>query len=170
MATSTDRSMEQIEISDLHHLADIAADVEADLFARRPAGSGRYVGRLLCRILAQGGALRYVDHVNGVKDFDMWSFYAERTDGPFPARWRGTADFGPSKFGRFPGDPPRYQGRRVDLMGRSLPVPLAVDPAHVLRIYLTAPQTASARALAAKAAVLIVPSDRAGEIIRPDQR
>jgi len=25
--------MERIEISDLHHLADIAADVEADLFA-----------------------------------------------------------------------------------------------------------------------------------------
>jgi hypothetical protein len=91
-------------------------------------------------------------------------------DGPFPARWRGTADFGPSKFGRFPSDPLRYQGRRVDLMGRSLPVPLAADPAGVLKGYLSAAQTASSRALASKAAVLIVPCDHAGEIIWPEGR
>ena len=162
--------MERIELSDLHHLADLAADVEAGLFARHPAGSGRYAGRLLCRVLCQGAALHYVDHTNGVKDFDVWSFYAEHPDGPLPARWRGTADFGPSKFGRFPGDPLRYQGRRVDLMGRSLPVPLAADPAGVLKGYLSAAQTASSRALASKAAVLIVPCDHAGEIIWPEGR
>ena len=162
--------MERIELSDLHHLADLAADVEAGLFARHPAGSGRYAGRLLCRVLCQGAALHYVDHTNGVKDFDVWSFYAEHPDGPFPARWRGTADFGPLKFGRFPGDPLHYQGRRVDLIGRSLPVPLAADPASALKGYLSAAQTASSRALAAKAAVLIVPSDRAGEIIWPERR
>lgn len=55
-------------------------------------------------------------------------------------------------------------------MGRSLPVPLAADPAAALRSYLSAARTASARALAARAAVFIVPSDRAGEIIWPDQR
>jgi len=96
VATSAGRPMERIEISDLHHLADIAADVEADLSARHPAGSGRYAGRLLCRALCQGAALHFVDHTSGVKDFDVWSFYAERVDGPCPARWRGTADFGPS--------------------------------------------------------------------------
>lgn len=46
---------------------------------------------------------------------------------------------------------------------------LAADPADVLRRYLSAARTDSARALADKAAVLIVPSDRAGEIIWPDQ-
>ena len=46
--------------------------------------------------------------------------YAERDDGPFLYRWRGTADYGPSKFGRYPGDPPSYTGRRVDFLGRSL--------------------------------------------------
>jgi len=170
MSTLADRSTERIEISDLHHLADIAADVEADLYARHPASSGRYAGRLLCRVLCQGAELHYVDHTNGVKDFDVWSFYTERAEGPFPARWRGTADFGRSKFGRFPGDPPRHQGRRVDLMGRSLHVPLTADPADVIRNYLSAARTESASALAAKAAVLIVPSDRAGEIIWPDPR
>ena len=38
---------------------------------------------------------------NGVKDFDIWSFYAQYDDWPFPARWRGTREFGPSKFGIF---------------------------------------------------------------------
>jgi hypothetical protein len=33
--------MERIELADLHRLAEIAAEVEADLFARHPAGSGR---------------------------------------------------------------------------------------------------------------------------------
>jgi len=157
-------------MANLHRLADIAADVEADLFARHPAGSGRYAGRLLCRALCHDAGLHYVDHTTGVKDFDVWSFYAEHPGGPFPARWRGTADFGPSKFGRYSGDPHRYRGRRVDLMGRSLPVPLTVDPADVLRSYLSAAQTASAKALAAKAAVLIIPSDRAGEIVWPERR
>ncbi len=133
---------------------------------------GRYSGRLLCRVVCQGAALHYVDHTNGVKDFDLWSFYAERADGPSQPDGEGAADFGRSKFGRFPGDPVRYcyQGRRVDLMGRSLPVSLAADLASVVRSYLSAAQTTSARALAAKAAVLIIPSDRAGEIIWPDRR
>jgi len=159
MTVSADRSMALIEMADLHRLAELAADVEADLFARRPEGPGRYAGRLLCRALCQGAALHYADRVNGVKDLYVWSFYAEHPDGPFPARWRRPADFGPSKSGRFPGDPAHYQGRRVDLMGRSLKVPLDADPAEALRGYLSAAQTASAKALAAKPVVLIVPSN-----------
>jgi hypothetical protein len=59
-------------------LAAIAAEAEAGLFARRPQGAGRYAGRLLCRALCQGAALHYLDGKNGVKDFDVWSFYAAR--------------------------------------------------------------------------------------------
>lgn len=55
---------------------------------------------------APGSGPHYLDGKNGVKDFDVWSFYAALGDGPFPYRWRGTADFGPSRFGRYPGDPP----------------------------------------------------------------
>ena len=116
-----DRSLARIEIADLLRLAALAADAEAELFRRNPRGSGRYAGRLLGRALCQGAALHYVNESNGVKDFDVWSFYTQYDDWPFPARWRGTRDFGPSKFGRYPGDPPRYSGRRVDLLGRSLP-------------------------------------------------
>jgi hypothetical protein len=163
----SDRSLGRIERADLLRLAALAADAEADLFRRNPQGSGRYAGRLLGRALCQGAALHYVNQRNGVKDFDVWSFYAQYDDWPFPARWRGTRDFGPSRFGRYPGDPPRYSGRRVDLLGRSLPAGPGADPADVLRRYLAARRTASAKALAAKAVVLIHPENRTGEIVWP---
>ncbi len=167
MSTQSDRSLARIDIADLLRLAALAADAEAELFRRNPQGSGRYAGRLLGRALCQGAALHYVNQSNGIKDFDVWSFYAQHGDWPFPARWRGTRDFGPSKFGRYPGDPPRYSGRRVDLLGRSLPAELGSDPASILRRYLTAGRTGSAKALAAKAVVQIDPEDRAGEIVWP---
>jgi hypothetical protein len=121
------RSLERIDGDDLLRLAELAAEVEASMFERNPTGAGRYAGRLLCRALCQGAALHYLDATNGVKDFDVWSFYAERDDGPFPYRWRGTADYGPSKFGRYPSDAPTYTGRRVDFLGRSLRVPRDAD-------------------------------------------
>ena len=165
METSSGRSLARIDRNDLLHLAALAAEVEAGLFARHPRGAGRYVGRLICRALCQGAALHYLDGRNGVKDFDVWSFYAQRADGPFPYRWRGTADYGPSKFGRYPGDPPAFAGRRVDLLGRSLDVPPGADPVTTLREYLSAARTASARALAAKAVVLIHPGQLAGMVV-----
>jgi hypothetical protein len=148
--------------------AGVRAQVEAGLFARNPDGAGRYAGRLVCRALCQGAALHYVDGINGIKDFDVWSFYAQRDDGPFPARWRGKADFGPSKFGRDPGAPPSYAGRRVDCLGRSLPVLPGADPIAVIRGYLSSAHTASAKALAIKAAVLIDPEDHAGMVVWPE--
>ena len=163
----SDRSLARIEIADLLRLAALAADAEAELFRRNPQGSGRYAGRLLGRALCQGAALHYVNGITGVKDFDVWSFYAQDGDWPFPARWRGTRDFGPSKFGRYRDDPPRYSGRRVDLLGRSLRSEPGVDLADVLRCYLAARRTASAKALAANAVVLIDPENRAGEIVWP---
>ncbi len=164
MSTDTGRSLARIEVADLVRLAALAADAEAELFRRNPNGSGRYAGRLLgralCPALCQGAALHYVNGKNGVKDFDIWSFYAQYDDWPFPVRWRGTRDFGPSRFGRYPGDPPRYSGRRVDLLGRSLPAAPGTDPADAIQCYLAARRTDSAKALAAKAVVLIDPQNR----------
>jgi hypothetical protein len=136
-----DRSLARIDVADLMRLAALAADAEAELFERNPRGSGRLLGRALC----QGAALHYVNGKNVVKDFDVWSFYAQHDDWPFPARWRGTRDFGPSKFGRYSGDPPQYVGRHVDLLGRSLPAAPGTDPARAIHDYLAADRTTSAR-------------------------
>jgi hypothetical protein len=164
------RSLARIDRHDLLHLAEIAAEVEAGLFARNLRGAGRYAGRLLCRALCQGAALHYLNATNGVKDFDVWSFYTERDDGPFPYRWRGTADYGPSQFGRYPGDPPLFTGRRIDLLGRSLVARPDAEPATVLRDYLSAARTTSAKALAAKAAILIDPHQLVGTVVWPEAR
>lgn len=77
MSEHLDRSVAWIELADLRRLAELAADAEAELFGRNRQGSGRYAGRLLGRALCQGAAVHYVDGRNGVKDFDVWSFYAE---------------------------------------------------------------------------------------------
>jgi hypothetical protein len=89
MTNDPARSPARIDRDDLLRLAELAAGAEAGLFSRNPNGAGRYAGRLLCRALCQGAALHYLDGENGVKDFDVWSFYASRDDGPFPYRWRG---------------------------------------------------------------------------------
>ena len=82
--TPTTRSLAPIDRSDLLRLGVLAAETEAGLFARHPHGAGRYAGRLLCRALCQGAALHFLDGKNGVKDFDVWSFYAALDEGPFP--------------------------------------------------------------------------------------
>jgi len=55
----------------------------------------------------------------------------------------------------------------VDFLGRSLPASLTDDPVTVLRVYLSAPRTRTAKELAAKAVVLIDPPGHLGEIIWP---
>lgn len=72
---------------------------------------------------------------NGVKDFDVYMFYAAHPTGTFPYRWRTEADFGSSRFGRYPGDPESFRGRRVDLIGRSLdvfPTPIRSRPSSAI--------------------------------------
>jgi hypothetical protein len=78
-----DRSLASIDRADLLHIAALAADAETELFERNPRGSGRHADRLLGRALCQGAALHYMNGKNGVKDFDVWSFYAQHDDWPF---------------------------------------------------------------------------------------
>jgi hypothetical protein len=59
-------------------------------------------------------------------------------------------------------------GRRVDLLGRSLDVPLDAEPTAALRDYLSTARTRSAEELAAKAVVLIYPEQFAGKVVWPE--
>jgi len=85
-AKDVDRSLARIYVAALPRLAALAADAEANLFERNPRGSGRYADRLLSRAVCQGAAAHYVNGKNGIKEFDVWSFYAQLDDWPFPAR------------------------------------------------------------------------------------
>jgi hypothetical protein len=160
------RSNERITLEDLNRLAEIARLDREDLFARRP----RYrvlADGLVCVALCQGAALHFVDGENGVKDFDVWTFYAAHPDHPaFPWRRRASRAFGDPRFGR-PPDKPGFVDRRVDLLGRSIVVGTETDPTANLVRYLSEGSTGTARALARKAAVLLEPSDRLGTVAWP---
>ncbi|HZF57984.1 MAG TPA: hypothetical protein VEZ19_05865, partial [Rubrobacter sp.] len=115
------RSYERISLEDLRRLAGIARLDREDLFARRPR-YGVLEDCLVCVALCQGAALHFVDGENGVKDFDVWTFYAARPDHPvFPWRRRVARMFGDPRFG-LPPDKPGFLDRRVDLLGRSIEV------------------------------------------------
>ena len=160
------RSYERITPEDLDRLAWISHQDREDFFARKPGYRVLEEG-LVCVALLQGAALHFVDGENGVKDFDVWTFYAARPGHlAFPWRRRVARDFGDPRFGRTP-NTAGFVGRRVDLLGRSIEVREEGDPAAVLAGYLSAGRTASARALARKAAVLLEPPDRRGTVAWP---
>jgi hypothetical protein len=166
VAATSERSFESIDQGDLSRLSAIAAQDREQRFERKPRWAvyrDRVVGVALC----QGAAQHYIDGSAGVKDLDVWTFFAEHESGPFPARWRTTADFGQSQLGRHPLEAHLFSGRRVDLIGRSLPVGVGADAAKSITEYLQLGRTASARALAAKAVVLLDPPSRRGLVIWP---
>lgn len=159
------RSMAKITKDDLATLAKLAADDRDLFFSKKPkciALASHVLGTALC----QGAALHYVDGKNGVKDFDVWTFYAVGSGQTFPPRRIVSRDFGSPKFGRSP-DRPLYDGRRVDLLGRSIPAQQHEDPVSAIRRYLRAGKTESARRLREKAVVILEPKALRGTIVWP---
>jgi hypothetical protein len=162
----SERSFIKIEPSDLERLALLCREDREEFFARHPKWQRLYSDRILCIALCQGGAVHYVNGENGVKDFDIWTFYAEHPDASFPWRLRRTKDYGLSKFGKHPADV-GYIGRRVDLLARSLRCGLTADPVQCVRSYLAGGRTKTASELSRKAVVLIEPQELIGQIIWP---
>lgn len=114
----SERSYEIITRHDLKRLAQIARDDLAD-FAKRHKRA-YLLDNLLCIALCQGAALHYVNRTNGVKDFDVYLFFAKGRGKDYPPRRNKHLDFGPSMFGRHP-RVEGYLGRCVDVLGRSIP-------------------------------------------------
>jgi hypothetical protein len=182
------RSHARLTDGHLARLSELAAADHQRFFAHRP----EYYGRLVAVTLAQGAALHYVDGRTGVKDLDVWSFFAAIPGARFPADRREThADFGPSELGRQRYDltaarGPRelarirrwatFTGRRVDLLMRHLPVapdaPID-DTIAALRAWLSAGAASRAKNppsswhLARKAMILIDPIDGRGTVVWP---
>jgi hypothetical protein len=162
------RSYERITKRDLARLADIARADREGIFERNPRWALDRK-RLLCVALCQGAALHFVDGKNGVKDFDVWTFFSASPKRPYPDpslyhRIRHV-DYGESRFGarddnRFPG----YEGRSVDLLSDSLPVGPSADPIKAIQDWLSRPTRDSPRFLAQKAVVLIDPPPLRGRV------
>jgi hypothetical protein len=110
--------------------------------------------------------LHFTNGTSGFREFDVWSFYAEHSEAPFPPHLLSHRDFGKSKFGRAL-NAAAYRGRRVSLTGRSLPCEPANDPIEALQHYLRRGDTPSSRDLRQKAVVLLEPEDYLGYIAWP---
>lgn len=110
--------------------------------------------------------MHLVDGKNGIKDFDVWSFFSGVPGQPIPRRPVIARDFGQPQFGTS-ADRPDFIGRKVDLLLKSIPGHPDGDPVRSLRDYLTERRTATARCLAAKAVVLIEPIELAGTVAWP---
>jgi hypothetical protein len=198
IARQTWRSFEPLIREHMDRLADLAArDHEA---FTRPAGRPEYRRRRVLAVLAQGAARHHLDCLaghepgsrTGVKDFDVWTFYAAIPGTAFPASRREThADFSPSTLGRQSynlGDArtgreqalwrrwSAYQGRRVDFLMRALPVQPEAPPAEIIQAVqdwlrcgaaASSPKKPSAWYLAQKAMVALTPATQRGQILWP---
>ncbi len=164
---SEERSFERITKADLKKLARIAAADREDFFERHPEWGLLYRKRLVCVALCEDAALHFVNGSTGIDKFDVWSFYAEHAEAPFPFQQVARADFGKSKFGKDGANPDAYDGRRIDLKGRSLDCKPNDDPIEVLQRYLRSGETPSARELRDKAVVLIEPEKFLGYVVWP---
>lgn len=192
------RSFEPLTMEHLNRLAELA-DHDHEGFTR-PGGRPEYRQRRVLTVLAQGAARHYLDCLadrdpgsrTGVKDLDVWTFYAAMPGTAFPAVKRETrADFGPSTLGRQPYNLAEarnpheralwrrwsaYQGRRVDFLMRALPVPpdaTYAEVTHAVQDWLRrgaasrSKKKPSAWHLAQEAMVTLTPAPRRGEIVWP---
>lgn len=150
---------------DLEYLDHVAAVDRERFFAQHPLWAEQYHDRFLATALCQGAALHMLDGTNGVKDFDVYSFYAKNEERIwYPKRIKRVV-FGDDGYGVPPANSD-FTGRRIDLLGRSLPVRVGSEPATAIREWLTN-RHGSARYLAEKAVVLLSPADRLGEVVWP---
>jgi hypothetical protein len=95
----------------------------------------------------------------------MWGFFDEIADHPFPYRRRGKRDFGASRFGANPDAGRGFKGRRVDIIGRSVPMPATENSIESVQRYLRDGLTESARLLAERPVIVAWPENDLGRII-----
>jgi hypothetical protein len=129
-----------------------------------------YRDRVLLVALCQGAALHYIDGKNGVKDIDVYTFYANFPGVMIHPLRHAFADFGESELGYRPADKPhrgkRYVGRRIDLLQRGLKVLPDADPVEAVRDWLLS-KGESPWWLRQKAVVGLWPEKYLGTVIWP---
>ena len=159
------RSYLPITHADLARLLALARLDRRQFFARNPGWAPYYADRILGTALCQGAAWHYIRGDVGINDFDVYTFYAANAERTWYAKRIARLDFANPKFGCSEISGRGYIGRRVDLLGRALNVPVGADLAESLRVYLKSPRTGTSRELGKKAVVLLEP--RMGEIVWP---
>jgi hypothetical protein len=153
----SDRSYARITRTDLRRLKRLADEDREDFFSRHPEWALLYRKRMLCIALCGSGALHYLNGITGLREFEVWTFYADHAEATFPFQRVTHTDYGESKFGRAPDAPDSYVGRRVAMQGRSIDALPSDDALESVQRYLKAGATPTARELGSKAVVMLDP-------------
>ncbi len=128
------RSYEPVTDDDLLRL-ERTAEADLDVFFARNAHLRSTRDRVVVVALAQGAAEHYLRGTRGIWDLDIIVCFAEKPTPPHPSRRQVVSwDWGRSKFGRCPFDPPEYTGRAVDV--KYWAIPDATDPLDGLQEWL----------------------------------
>ncbi len=161
-----ERSLEAITKDDLKDLYAGSVTRLEEYFVKGQGAKWKNlydVEQPLAVALCQGAALHFHDKVNGVKDFDVWFFYPfNETHLPYRTIWNW--DYKNPKFGRHP-SMPDYCGRKVDVLVRSIKNYSTDDPIGTIHQFLQSENTATSKALAKKAAVMLYPESLIGEVV-----
>jgi hypothetical protein len=99
----SERSFARIVDADLRHMSGLVLGRLSEIFSYAPV-AGLYRDRLVALVLCQGAAAHFVDGTTGINDLDVWAFFSDGPEKPFPWRVIWRADFGPSRLGRHPDD------------------------------------------------------------------
>lgn len=161
-----ERSPEPITIGDLKELYNGSVQRLNEYFVQGQGVKWKKLYNIekpLAVALCQGGAMHYHDGVNGIKDFDVWFFYPfNQRHLPYRTIW--TWDYNKPKFGRHPSIP-GYEGRKVDVLVRSIKNYTGKDPVKNIYQFLQYENTASSRELAKKAVVMLTPDSLLGKVV-----
>jgi hypothetical protein len=158
-----ERSKKAVDDVDLERLGR-TADAELDAFFARNRHLTGWRDRVCIVALAQGAAEHRLRGRRGIWDLDVIVCFAHSPTLPRLFRRVVTSwDWGPSKFGRCPYDPPAYTGRAVDVM--LWVIPDTADPVEALREWLAGRKANAGRKpdLANEPVILIRP--RLGEVV-----
>jgi hypothetical protein len=160
------------ELTDEHlqRLTTIALDDQAAMFDSSPH-LAVYRDRMLLIALCQGGALHYLNGKWGVKDLDVYTFYAKHPTVQMHPLRHTVKDFGESEFGYRPDDladrGKQFVGRAVDLLVRSLPVESDADPIDAVWNWLETSKNESPQLLKLAAVIGLYPDRYRGRVIWP---
>ena len=172
MATlEIERSLSPLTIDDLKELYSGSMNRLNEYFINGKCKKWqRYyeINNPLAVALCQGAAMHYHDKINGIKDFDVWFFYAfNQKHLPYRTYWNW--DYTNPKFGTHPLIP-GYKGRKVDVLVRSIKNYSEGDPVSTIHQFLQHENTTSSNELAKKGVVLLFPESLLGKTVWYKQR
>lgn len=151
----------QLDVGVLRRLA-IAARMDREaFFAEHPRWRRLYGDRVEAVVVAEG-ARRQVDGAR-LTPLEVWTFFRHHPDGPFPTR-RRRVSVTREPWRQVMADP-HLNGRPLTLISVSLEADRFDDPLQVVRRYLTAGRTPSARRIGRGMVVVVEPRPERGRVV-----